>query len=381
MKALILGCGNIGSVAAKDLAESIISLEVVVADKDKKRAKEVAQKIARSNVSWIQLDAADYNGLVKAVEGFDLVLGFLPGKLGYRQVQACIEAGTDLVDVSYMAENPLTLNDNAMKADVTVVPDCGLAPGISNILVGHVAAKFDKVDKVKIMVGGLPEKALPPLGYTITWSPESLVDEYTRKAVIVTRGKKVEVEALTGLEEIEFPNVGKLEAFYTDGLRTLLHTVKNAREMCEKTLRYPGHAERIGLLKALGFFDEKPITVENVKVSPRKLTTKLLGQKLWKPKIKDIVMLKVEVSGVKNGNHARYAYYLLDHFDKKEGVTAMARTTGYTASIVAQLMLKKIVKQKGVVPPEKLGVDGGFFQLFMSELEKRNIGIVQEKTD
>jgi saccharopine dehydrogenase-like NADP-dependent oxidoreductase len=379
MKTLVLGCGNIGSVAAEDLAKSMPNCKVVVADKDEKRAETVAKGIGTSNISWTKLDMADHDRLVDALKGFDLAMGFLPGKLGYRLIKTCIDAKRNLVDVSYMSENPLTLNTKASKAGVTIVPDCGLAPGISNILVGHAAKELDRVKSVSIMVGGLPEKPVPPLGYVITWSPESLIDEYTRKAGIVKRGKAVEVEALTGLEEVKFPKVGKLEAFYTDGLRTLLYTMRNVDEMSEKTLRHPGHAERIKLLDALGLFEERQIDVEGVDVSPRKFAVKLLARKLWRPEVRDIVALKVEVSGIKGGRKMRYVYHLLDYFDEKRKITALARTTAYPASIIAQLILRKAVKMKGVVPPEKIGADNELFGSFSKELKKRGIKINEEK--
>jgi lysine 6-dehydrogenase len=379
MKVLIVGCGNIGSVAAEDIAKSLSSIEVVVADKSETRAKEVAKRIGKDNVSWIQLDVTDNGKLANALKDFDLVMGFLPGKLGYRLSKACIDVGKDLVDVSYMSENPLALTDNAVEAKVTIVPDCGLAPGISNILVGHAVAMLDKVQSVHIMVGGLPEKLVPPLDYVITWSPENLIDEYVRKARIVREGKMVEVEALSGLEEVEFPRVGKLEAFYTDGLRTLPQTITDVFDMWEKTLRYAGHAEKIKLLKALGFFEEKQVDVDGVSVSPRKLTVKLFEQKLRKPEVKDVVALKVEVSGVKSGRQTRYVYHLLDYYDGKRGITAMARTTAYSASIIAQFMLKKALRENGVVPTEKIGMNGTLFRLFLEELEKRGIKIAEEK--
>ena len=379
MKVFIFGCGNIGSVAAEDMAKSLSSIQVVVADKSETRAKEVAERIGKGNVSWIQLDITNLSKLTNALKDFDLVMGFLPGKLGYRLTKACIDAGKDLVDVSYMSENPLTLTENAVKARVTIVPDCGLAPGISNILVGHAAAELDKVQSVHIMVGGLPEKPIPPLDYVITWSPENLIDEYIRKARIVKEGKIIEVEALSGLEEVEFPEFGKLEAFYTDGLRTLPQTITDAPDMWEKTLRYPGHAEKIKLLRALGFFEEEQIDVDGVSVSPRKLTVKLFEQKLRKPEVKDVVALKVEVSGVKNGKQMHYIYHLLDYYDEKRGITAMARTTAYSASIIAQLLLKKALKEKGVVPTEKIGMDYALFRLFLDELEKRGIRIAEKE--
>jgi lysine 6-dehydrogenase len=380
MKVISIGCGNIGSIAAEDLAKSTSSTKVTVADKDETTAKAVAKKINRSNVSWTQLDATNHDKLVHALKDYDLIMGFLPGKLGYHLAEACLEARKSLVDVSYMPESPLKLNNKAVKADVTIIPDCGLAPGISNILVGHAVKKLDRVQSVNIMVGGLPEKPIPPLGYIITWSPENLIDEYERKAKIVRNGKKIEVEALSELEEIEFPGLGRLEAFNTDGLRTLPDTIENAKEMREKTLRYAGHAEKIKLLKALGFFEEKQISINGTSVSPRKLTVKLFAQKLRKPEVKDVVALKVEACGTKKGKKTCYTYHLLDYYDEKLGITAMARTTAYPASIIAQLMLKGIIKEKGVVPPEKIGMNRELFRAFSEMLEKHEIKISEEIT-
>lgn len=379
MKALIMGCGNMGSVAAEDVATNMSSVEVVVADKDAERAKKTAEKIDSRNVSWVSFDMAKRDELVATLKDFDVTLGFLPGNLGFSLIKTCIDAKRNLVDVSFMAENPLTLDSEASKANVTIVPDCGLAPGISNILVGHAAEMLDETRTVHIMVGGLPKKPIPPLEYVVTWSAESLIDEYSRKASIVKHGKIVEVEALTGVEEVKIPKVGKLEAFYTDGLRTLIHTVRNAAEMWEKTLRYPGHAEKIRLLENLGFFEEKTVEVNGARISPRKVTAKLLGERLRKPEVEDMVVMKVEVSGVKDGESMRYVYHLLDFCDKKRRVTAMARTTAYPASIIAQLMLKKAVKGKGVVAPEKIGADRQVFKLFLAELKRRGIEISEEQ--
>ena len=379
MKVIAVGSGNIGSVAVEDLATSMKSTEIVIADKDESRSKAVVERIGRNNVSSMQLDIADRNKLLQTLKKFDLAMGFLPGALGHDLMKACIEAKKSLVDVSYMAENPLKLHSAASKARITIIPDCGLAPGISNFLVGHAYAKLEKTSSVKIMVGGLPEKPVPPLDYVITWSPDSLIDEYTRKAVIIQHGKKTEVEALSGVEAINFPKVGKLEAFYTDGLRTLSQTLKDVEEMWEKTLRYPGHAEKIKMIEGLGFFEEEKVKIEGTLVSPRRLTARLLERKLKIPEIKDFVAMKVEVSGVKNGKRLSFVYHMLDKYDQKHGITAMARTTAYPMSIVAQLMLKGIIKQKGVIPPEKLGMEKEVVQEFLSELKKRDIKIIEAK--
>jgi len=378
MRVLVVGCGRMGSAAAEDLSNSLSPAEIVVADRNPMAAKDVVRRIGKGNLSWMQLDATKKEMLVDALKNFDLALGFLPPKLGFHLMEACIQAGKSLVDVSYMPENPLTLHEKAMEANVIIVPSCGLAPGISNLLVGHAVVNLDKAEKVHILVGGLPEKPVPPLGYVITWSPESLIEEYTSKARIVQNGRITEVEALTGLEMVEFPKIGVLEAFYTDGLKTLLYTVRNVDEMWEKTLRYPGHAEKIRLLKDLGFFGIEEITVNGVKLQPRHFTARLLEKQLSKPDVRDVVALKVEVSGYKKGRKMGYIYTLVDFYDEKSGATAMARTTAYTASIVAKLILERKMGLRGVVPPERLGMDNEIYQHVISELSKRGIKISEE---
>ncbi|MBS7637268.1 saccharopine dehydrogenase, partial [Candidatus Bathyarchaeota archaeon] len=225
----------------------------------------------------------------------------------------------------------MTLDERAIEAGVTIIPDCGVAPGLSNMLVGRSAQKLDEVHSIHILVGGIPARAEPPLGYTITWSPEDLLDEYTRKVRIVRDGMLTEVEPLTGLENMDLPGVGTLEAFYTDGLRTLLRTVK-AREMWEKTLRYPGHVEKIRLLRDLGFLDGESIEIEGLPIPIKRLTARILERKLYRPKVEDVLVMKVEVSGIRGGEDKRYTHYLLDRYDKERGITAMARTTAYTAA-------------------------------------------------
>jgi saccharopine dehydrogenase-like NADP-dependent oxidoreductase len=380
MRTLVMGCGNIGSVAAEDLAISMSSTEVVVADVDEARAKLVTKKIGKSNVSWIRSDVAKHDELLDTLKEFDLVMGFLPGNLAYRLAETCVGAHRNLVDVSYMSENPIRLNEAAVRAGSIIVPDCGLAPGISNVLVGNSVSTLDKIKSVHIMVGGLPEKPVPPLGYVVTWSPESLIDEYTRKAWIVRRGRTVAVEALSGVQDVEFPGVGKLEAFYTDGLRTLPQTVKHVDDMWEKTLRFPGHAEKVKLLRTLGFFSQSNINVQGVQVQPRKLTAKILEQKLSEKRPKDIVALRTETHGIRDKKRTKQVYTLLDFCDKTRGITAMARTTAYPASIVAQMILNKHLKEKGVVPPEKIGMDNKLFKLFSEGLKNHEINIKEEKT-
>lgn len=378
MKIIVLGCGNIGAVIARDVAENLSSSRVVIADVDKKRVREVASRINLENVTWTQVDAKNSSELSSKLRSFDVAVSALPGVFGYQACSASIAAKVDMVDVSYMPEDVMTLNDAALKAGITIVPDCGMSPGLCSMLVGRAASQLDEVEKAHMLNGGLPENRVPPLDYVITWSVKDLIDMYSRKVSIVKGGKVVLVEAMSGLEEIEFPGVGKLEAFYTDGLRTLLHTVK-AKEMWEKTLRYPGHAEKITLLKALGFFDSEKVEVAGTKVEPREVTAKLFERKLKRPDIPDIVVMLIKVSGLKGGKRIRYVYRVLDRYDKERQVTSMARTTAYTASIVTQLMGRKEITLRGVVPPEKLGMNEILFEKLGNEMKKKRVIINEEK--
>lgn len=368
MRIILIGCGHIGSVLAADLAENMPSSEIVVSDSDVKRVEGVISKIGRDNLSITQMDAADYQNLVNVLKKFDIAVGLTPGRLGYQTVRACIEAGVDMVDLSYMPEDVMSLSQEALEAGVTVIPDCGLAPGLSNMLVGRAASLLDQVEEAIILVGGIPERPIPPLGYKVTWCVDDLIEEYTRRVKIVRDGRLIEVEALDGLELIEFPEVGVLEAFYTDGVRTLHHTMKGVRNMWEKTLRYPGHAEKIKLLRDLGFFDEPY----------RQMTIKLLEERLSLPELRDLVVMSVKVIGLKGGSRVAYIYRLLDRYDDVRKVTAMARTTAYTASIVIQLLARGEIKEKGIVPPENLGISEEIFNKITAWLREKKINIGEE---
>jgi saccharopine dehydrogenase-like NADP-dependent oxidoreductase len=379
MKILVIGCGNIGFVAARDLAENLPSTEVVLADVDKVRVSEAAFRINRQNVSWIRLDASNKTELTSTLKDFDLAVGALPGSMGYQVCKAAIAAKTDLVDVSYMPEDVMTLNKDASRAGVSLLPDYGMSPGLGNILAGHAISKLDSVESVHMLNGGLPEKPLAPLGYVITWSVNDLIDMYNRKVNIVKSGKTVQVEPLSGLEEIEFPGVGRLEAFYTDGLRTLLYTVKDCKDMWEKTLRYPGHVEKIKLLKTLGFFQEKPVQIGEIAVSPKEVTARLFEKGLKKKDMPDIVVMCIQVTGKQNGKPVMFSYYVFESVDKKLHVTAMARTTAYTTSAATQLVARGMVAEKGVIPPETLGMNERLCEEFMHIMKAHKVTATETK--
>lgn len=379
MRILTIGCGHIGSVIARELAEALPSAEITISDSQRERAEEIASNIDMDNVRCIELDVSDQRTVVKALTDFDLAVGLTPGRAGYGAVNAAIQAGVDMVDLSYMSEDPFTLNEAALDAGVCVVPDCGVAPGLSNLLVGRAVSQLDEVHEIFVLVGGLPETPTPPMNYTVTWCVEDLIEEYVRDALIVKDGKPVTVKALDGLEDVEFPGVGRLEAFYTDGVRTLHHTVKGVRNMWEKTMRYPGHVEKIKAMRSLGFFSGTPVTVGDDHVVPRDLATVLLEQRLGVPGIKDVVAMSVAVEGSANDVPTRYLYRLLDRYDERQGITAMARTTAYTASIIIQLLVQGAVKERGIAPPEALGMNPAVFDAVMTELEKKGIRIIHER--
>ncbi len=353
MKVIVLGSGKIGSIMARDFSESNPGAKVTLGDISEERAKEAVSRI--SGASGTIITTSDHEALTEQLSGYDLILGALPGDFGYRALEAAIAAKVDTVDVSFTPENPTQLDGAARSAGVTVIPDCGVAPGLSNILTGYSVSRLDNVREAHIMVGGIPETPVPPLGYTITWSAEGLIDEYVREVTIIEEGERVQVPALSGLEEIDFPGIGKLEAFYTDGLRTLAVSFPEVENMGEKTLRYSGHLEKVRLLREFGFFSSDRVTVEGAEVQPSLVTARLLERTIWKPEIGGLLAMNIEVRGEASGMKAGYKHKIVDRFDHETGVTAMERTTAYTASIVVVMLAQGTIKGPGVIPPRKGG--------------------------
>ena len=373
LRVIVLGSGKIGSVIAKDFSKR--DVEITLGDVDLKRAEKAAREIG---ADYLKFDTSNFDSMVKILSEFDFVLGALPGDYGFRALEACVEAGKSIVDVSFTPEDPSILDRNAHNAGLTIIPDCGVAPGLSNLLVGYGASKFDKVDEAKIMVGGIPEKPVPPLGYTVTWSADGLIDEYIRDVIVVRDGKVVKVPPLSGLEQIEFPGVGTLEAFYTDGLRSLVRSLPGVKNLYEKTLRYPGHVEKVKLLKTLGFFSEEPVRVEGKEITPKMVSARIFERSLTNPNVGDLLAMMIEVFGEEKGEKRAHRYHLLEYPDPETGISAMARTTAYTASIVAGILMEGRIKAKGVIPIETLSVNHDFVKEVFNELKKR--GIVVKET-
>jgi len=376
MRLLSIGCGYIGSVLAEELIHGLDFEELIISDSGKEKIEETAKKLGERVVP-LQLDITDYSNLLEVIENADLVIGLSPGRLGFNVMKACAEKKKDLVDLSFMAEDPFVFQKSASDAGVIIVPDCGVAPGLSNILIGRSSSQLDEVEDVSIFVGGLPQKPVPPLNYKVTWCVEDLFEEYTRKAKIIRNGKMVEVDALEGLEEIEFEGLGRFEAFFTDGVRTLHNTIK-AENMWEKTLRYPGHAEKIKLIKKFGLLEKEPIASLNT--SPWEFMIKFWEENLSFTEARDLVLMRIGVSGRKDSAKILYTYEMIDYFDERKNITAMGRSTAYTAFAVIKLIIEKRIAQKGVVPPEILGMDKKIFAEIRHILKERNLEI-KEKTE
>ncbi|MDH5437990.1 MAG: saccharopine dehydrogenase family protein [Candidatus Bathyarchaeota archaeon] len=373
MRVLVLGCGKMGSAIAMDMAQSDEVSKVVLGDFNEKKTEQLAARLESDKVSGQRVDVMDQQATKKLMKNVDIVVNALPYEISFLAGKTAVEAGVHLVDLSY-EEQHWKLDTPAKEAGVTLVPDCGVAPGLANVLAGYGVSLMDEAEEIHILCGGIPQKPVPPLGYRIVFSTQGLVDMYCEKARIVMNGKIVEVDTLSGLEKVEFPGVGELEAFYTDGLSTLLRTMKGkVKNMDEKTARWPGHAEKIRAFRDTGFFSTEPIQVDDVKIIPRKVAVSILDKTIRLGGEEDVTVLRVDVTGKKDGNKVEHSFVMVDFFDKQRRVTSMARTTGYTASIVGRMVARGDIKERGVVPPEIALV--GKFKRFTSELADRGIRV------
>jgi lysine 6-dehydrogenase len=368
-KVIVLGGGLVGGVMARDIAKDP-RLQVTVADRDEALLQRLA---ARAKVTTVCADLADLARVKELAAGHDLVLGAVPGFLGFGVLRAVIEARHPIVDISFMPENALELDGRARDAGVPAVFDCGVAPGMSNLLVGRAASLLDEVDAALILVGGLPVQRHWPYEYAAVFSPIDVIEEYTRTARYVEHGVLVERPALSDAELVDFPGLGTLEAFNTDGLRSLMYTIK-APNLKEKTLRWPGHIDKMRLLRDTGFFSQDPIDVDGVMVRPLDVTARLMFP-LWKLREdqEELTVMRVQVDGRKGQEKRRYTYDLLDRTDPDTGETSMARTTAFPATAVARLMLEGGFSEPGVHAPEALGQDAAIYERIMKELREHKV--------
>lgn len=369
MKIVVLGAGLVGGPMAKDLAGDG-DHQVMVADINESALAALA---AQTPVDTVRADLGDTRALRRVIAAADVVINAVPGFMGFATLQTIIEAGKNVVDIAFFPEDPFALDGLAKKHDVTAVVDCGVAPGMSNMLVAHCHGRLDRTDTARIYVGGLPEIRQWPYEYKAVFSPVDVIEEYVRPAYYVENKALVQRPALSDAEYIDFPGLGTLEAFNTDGLRTLTKTLA-IPNMKEKTLRYPGHIEKIAILRESGFFSTDPIDVDGVPVRPLDLTAKLLFP-MWqlKPGEVDITVMKIVVEGEKAGERTRITWNLDDRYDPATGVHAMARTTGYTATVVARLIGQGGFTQKGIVAPEHIGADATCMAAILEGLAARGV--------
>jgi lysine 6-dehydrogenase len=359
----------VGSAIAEDLAQEQ-GMSVKVVDRSQKALEKVK---AKATVEGIQADLQDKGIISSIVADSDLVISAVPGFIGFTTLHGVIEAGKDVVDISFFSEEPFLLDELAKSRGVTAVVDCGVAPGLCNIIAGHVFDLLDQTDRYVCYVGGLPLQREWPFEYKAVFSPIDVLEEYIRPARFVENSKEVVRPALSDIELIDFPEVATLEAFNTDGLRTLRKTL-DIPFMREKTLRYPGHANLMRIFKESGFLSTTPIEVDGQTIKPISVTSKLLfDQWQLKEDEADFTVMQIVMEGQREGKRLRYTYYLLDRYDEETRTTSMARTTGYTCSIVARQIMSGHFKQKGICPPEFIGRVEGCYENLLDEYRKRNI--------
>ncbi|MDC0358916.1 saccharopine dehydrogenase NADP-binding domain-containing protein [Oligoflexia bacterium] len=377
MRILVLGAGIVGRAIAIDLCADE-QHQVTVCDI---RGESLTALKDTYPVLTHQANLSTPEAVHNLAKQHEFVVSAVPGYIGFQTLQAIIEADCSVVDIAFFPEDPFELAELAEEHGVTAVVDCGVAPGMSNLLVGHSCKQLDTISDVKIYAAGLPIEKTPPFEYKAVFSPMDVIEEYVRPARIVKDGEKISMPALSESEMLDFPEIGTLEAFHTDGLRTLLTTI-GAPNMVEKTMRYPGHRAKVELLRDIGFFSDEIIAVENTKVAPRSLTSKLLMD-CWKlePGDEDVTVLRVVVNGTKNGKNIQFIHNLIDYYDQETGMTSMARTTGFAATAFARAVLNGQISQKGVVTPEAVGTIDVAYKSIMSDLEVRGINYNTVKKD
>jgi len=372
---IVLGAGMVGSTMAIDLAKNH---SVSISDFSLKALEKAIIKCDK--LIPVQLDVTNKNELQEALRPFDLVICAVPGFLGFETLKSIIEAKKNVIDISFFPENSLELDALAKEKKVTAIVDCGVAPGMGNIILGHYNEKL-KLTDFECLVGGLPKVKKWPFCYKAPFSPIDVIEEYTRPARYVENGNLVIKEALTDCEYVDFSGVGTLESFNSDGLRSIIFTMPHIKNMKEKTLRYPGHVEYVKVLKESGFFSKKAVSVNGVKVAPLDFTSKILFNE-WKlgDTEEELTVMRISLKGTdQKGNSKTVVYNLHDEYCTKTNISSMARTTGYTATAAANLFLEGLFEEKGVFPPELVGKHESCFNYVLNYLKDRNVIYTKEE--
>lgn len=366
---LVLGAGLIGKPMAFDLMKNNAYL-VGVAD-----ISETALKpFENTEIQGFCFDLKNKSELQKLVNQFDFVINAVPGFMGFETLKSVIQCKKNVVDIAFYPEDPFELNKLAQENGVCVICDMGVAPGMSHLLSGFAAHQLEEVESLLIYVGGLPQKRSYPWEYKAVFSPSDVIEEYTRPARLIENGKIVFKEALSEAELLEFDPVGTLEAFNSDGLRSLVYTIK-ANYMAEKTLRYQGHIGLIKALKSSGFFDEKPLEMNGSEISPLEFTKKVLFSK-WKLEQgeEDLTVMRIIVKGkTQEGKSKQFQWDLFDKYDNQTSVHSMARTTGYAATAALRLIESGTYGEHGINVPEFVGKDEKSVAFILEQLEERGI--------
>jgi len=377
MQVTVLGAGMIGSAIAKDLAQET-GLRVTAVDLNDHALKKLE---IQAPVRGIRADLQKEGSVSSIAADCDFAICAVPGFMGFETLRGIIEAGKNVVDISFFEEDAFLLDDLAKSKGVTAVVDCGVAPGLCNIIAGHAYDLLDRTDRYVCHVGGLPRVRQWPFEYKAVFSPCDVFEEYTRPARLIEYGKEVVRPAPSDAELITLPELGTVEAFNTDGLRTMMRTL-DIPFMREKTLRYPGHANLMRIFRQSGFLNTDPIEVEGHMVRPIALTSKLLFDQ-WRLKEgeADLTVMQVVIEGQKQGRGLRYTYYLLDQYDEETQTTSMARTTGYTCAIVARQVINGLLAQKGICAPEFIGRTERCYENLLDEYARRNIRVTETITE
>ena len=368
MRITILGAVLVGLPMAKDLARNN-EFFVRLADISKPRL-ERAKGI--EGIETVHADLSQAQHVRDAIRDADIVLSAVPGHMGFQTLKTIIEEGKDVVDIAFFPEDLFFLNELALEKGVTAISDIGVAPGMSNILSAYSLRKLDRADKIRIYVGGLPRVRKQPFEYKAGFSPIDVIEEYTRTARYVRDGRLVEMPALSEPELMDFEGIGTLEAFNSDGLRSLIHTL-SCPDMAEKTLRYPGHIDKIRLLREIGLFSPDPVDIKGQPVRPIDLASALLFPMWDLGEDEDLTVMKITVEGTKEGKKTRISWDLLDFFDRGSGVHSMARTTGYTATAAVRLLAEGLYDRKGISPPEYLAESKECVGFILERLSERGV--------
>ncbi|GGA79144.1 saccharopine dehydrogenase family protein [Ornithinibacillus halotolerans] len=380
MRIFVLGAGLMGKEVTRDLIRNPNVEQVVVGDLDISRAEQVCMQLQDNRLQAVYMDTADESNFINFIKDFDVVINATVYTLNKAVAKMAIQAGVHGVDlggnVNDLAKEILALDQEAKQNGTTYITELGVAPGLTNILVGHGAKTFDELQSIHLRVGGIPKEPEPPLEYNQVYSMDGIIYQYEGKSTIYRNGQQQEIPTLSEVEDIYFERFGPLEAFHTaGGTSTLPYTFPTIKNLDYKTIRYPGHAKKIKLLSELHLLrDDYYVELDGQMIRPRDVLAKVLEPILDLGDKEDVVLVRVILEGIVAGETVSREYELLAEFDREHKVTAMARATAYSISVVAQMIGSGLIHQKGVFAPEQI-VPG---DVHIDEMAKRGVHIKEK---